>query len=211
MVSFVLVQQKPFLDRSCVRTYEWCVGQALATDWVDHPYSLILDVDCTTPKKTASSFCKKKFGVYDYPTLKYGHPHALQEYQGPRSYSVLKQFAQEVLTGFQCIPSQPTACTTPEQRSWLQQYQQLSQVELETTMHEIKNNLTLQKQTFQKQVDHLQKEYQEMVETKARRIQELEQGDLRYMLAIQKARTKGINGPSNDKSVSGTNGHKEEL
>jgi hypothetical protein len=177
-------------------------GQALANDWVHDPDALIIDVDCTAGKK-ASSFCNKK-RVDDFPALKYGDPNSLLDYQGPRSYPILAEFAKEFLKP--CTPSQLTACTA-EQKQLLSQYQTLTPTKLQELLQEENQKVKQLKQDFENKLDKLQKGYQQMSETKAQRIMEIENGDLLYMLQIQKAREKGITGPVNDVNSS----DKEEL
>ena len=46
------------------------------------PTSLVADVDCTAD---GQSLCSTK-GVSGYPTIKYGDPTDLQDYQGGRKY-----------------------------------------------------------------------------------------------------------------------------
>jgi len=52
---------------------------------------LIGDVDCTADGKP---LCDAN-GVRGYPTIKYGDPSDLQDYQGGRDFDALKKFAEE--------------------------------------------------------------------------------------------------------------------
>lgn len=54
---------------------------------------LVADVDCTTE---GQPLCDEN-GVQGFPTLKWGDPSDLQDYQGGRSYDDLKKFADENL------------------------------------------------------------------------------------------------------------------
>ena len=54
---------------------------------------LVADVDCTTEGKP---LCDAN-GVRGFPTLKYGDPASLEDYQGARSYDELAKFAKENL------------------------------------------------------------------------------------------------------------------
>lgn len=65
----------------------------LIGDFQGHPSALIADVDCTA---AGEPLCQKH-GVKGYPTIKYGSPNALQDYQGGRDYDSLKQFADNNL------------------------------------------------------------------------------------------------------------------
>lgn len=54
---------------------------------------LVADVDCTAE---GEPLCEEN-GVQGFPTLKWGDPSDLQDYQGGRSFEDLKKFATENL------------------------------------------------------------------------------------------------------------------
>mmetsp|Transcript_38518 Transcript_38518/g.60705 ORF Transcript_38518/g.60705 Transcript_38518/m.60705 type:complete len:183 (+) Transcript_38518:51-599(+) len=92
----------------------WCGHcKKLKPDWdklMDEinggPGSLVADVDCTGE---GQSLCQK-YGVGGYPTLKYGDPGDLQDYQGGRDFNSLKKFAEENL-GPTCGPANLDLCS----------------------------------------------------------------------------------------------------
>ena len=65
----------------------------LIADFADSPTQLVADVDCTAE---GEALCNDN-GVQGFPTLKWGDPSDLQEYNGGRSYDDLKLFADENL------------------------------------------------------------------------------------------------------------------
>jgi len=67
--------------------------------------SLVADVDCTAEGKDLCS----THGVSGYPTIKYGDPAELKDYNGGRSYEDLKKFADENL-GPSCGPANLDLC-----------------------------------------------------------------------------------------------------
>merc|ERR1711879_1071699 len=69
------------------------------------PTSLVADVDCTAEGK---DLCEK-VGVQGYPTIKYGDPSDLKDYDGGRDFDTLKKFASENL-GPQCGPDNMELC-----------------------------------------------------------------------------------------------------
>jgi hypothetical protein len=75
-------------------------------DFKGSPTSLVADVDCTTEGK---ELCEK-FEVKGYPSIKYGDPAELKDYQGGRSYDDLKKFADENL-GPSCGPANLELCS----------------------------------------------------------------------------------------------------
>lgn len=69
------------------------------------PGSLVADVDCTAE---GQSLCTK-FEIKGYPTIKYGEPGDLKDYQGGRDFDSLKKFAEENL-GPTCGPANMDLC-----------------------------------------------------------------------------------------------------
>jgi len=75
-------------------------------DFKDSPTALVADVDCTAEGKDLCATHQ----VQGYPTIKYGDPGDLQDYQGGRSYEDLKKFAEENL-GPTCGPTNLDLCS----------------------------------------------------------------------------------------------------
>merc|ERR1712038_684310 len=73
----------------------------LMDDFKDSPTSMVADVDCTAEGK---DLCEKH-GVSGYPTIKYGDPGDLKDYEGGRSFNDFKKFASENL-GPTCGPGE---------------------------------------------------------------------------------------------------------
>jgi len=69
------------------------------------PTKLIADVDCTA---AGQPLCEKH-GVQGYPTIKYGDPTDLKDYDGGRTLDDLKKFAEENL-GPSCGPKNLDLC-----------------------------------------------------------------------------------------------------
>mmetsp|Transcript_116733 Transcript_116733/g.164087 ORF Transcript_116733/g.164087 Transcript_116733/m.164087 type:complete len:128 (-) Transcript_116733:97-480(-) len=89
------------------------------------PGSLVADVDCTTE---GQSLCTK-FGIQGYPTIKYGEPGDLKDYQGGRDFDTLKKFAEENL-GPTCGPANMDLCS-PEMKKKIEGYLAMSADRLE--------------------------------------------------------------------------------
>lgn len=64
----------------------------LMTDFENSETVLVADVDCIGDGK---SLCEK-VGVKGFPTIKYGDPSALEDYQGGRDVDALNKFASEL-------------------------------------------------------------------------------------------------------------------
>lgn len=78
----------------------------LMGEFKGHPSALIADVDCTA---AGQSLCQKQ-GVQGYPSIKYGDPNSLKDYQGGRDFDSLKQFADSNL-GPKCGPENLDICS----------------------------------------------------------------------------------------------------
>jgi len=74
-------------------------------EFKDSATALIGDVDCTAE---GESLCQE-IGVEGYPTIKWGDPSDLQDYEGGRSLEDLKTFASTNL-GPQCGPKNLDLC-----------------------------------------------------------------------------------------------------
>jgi len=89
-------------------------------DFKDSPTALVADVDCTAEGK---DLCEKH-GVEGFPTIKYGDPTDLKDYDGARSYDELKKFAEESL-GPTCSPVNLDLCDN-ETKTKIEGYMKMS-------------------------------------------------------------------------------------
>jgi hypothetical protein len=110
----------------------------LMDEFKGHKTALVADVDCTGAGKDLCS----KYGVQGFPTIKWGSPHAMEEYQGAREYSALETFAKENL-GPACSPTNLDACDGKKKKE-LQKYMDMSARELVAEMEKIKEELETQ-------------------------------------------------------------------
>merc|ERR1712070_689766 len=89
----------------------------LMEDFKGNPGSLVADVDCTTEGK---DLCQKH-DVRGYPSIKYGDPGELKDYNGGRTYDDLKKFADENL-GPTCGPENLDLCDD-ESKAMIEKFQ----------------------------------------------------------------------------------------
>ena len=88
-------------------------------DFAGSATQLVADVDCTAEGKP---LCDAN-GVRGYPTLKWGDPSALEDYQGGRDYDSLKKFCDENLKPI-CSPANIDLCDD-EKKAEIKKFQDM--------------------------------------------------------------------------------------
>merc|ERR1719379_331931 len=73
--------------------------------------SLVADVDCTAEGKP---LCEEH-GVKGFPSIKWGDPSRLEDYEGGRDYDALKKFAKENLKPV-CSPTNIDLCDADKKK-----------------------------------------------------------------------------------------------
>jgi len=77
----------------------------LIKEYEGHKSALVADVDCTAEGKP---LCEQ-VGVEGFPTIKWGDPADLTDYEGGRDFKELQTFAKENLKPI-CSPSNVDLC-----------------------------------------------------------------------------------------------------
>lgn len=96
----------------------------LIDEFKDSKTALVADVDCTTDGK---DLCEKH-GVKGYPTIKWGDPDDLKDYDGGRSFADLKKFAEENL-GPTCGPDNLDLCDDAN-KAFIEKLQKMDDAQL---------------------------------------------------------------------------------
>jgi Thioredoxin len=117
---------------------------------------LIADVDCTTEGEPLCG----QYGVQGFPTLKWGDPADLQEYEGGRDYDSLKAFAEENLKP-QCSPKNLDLCDA-DKKAEIQKFMGMEVEKLEAMIAEKEAALAQIETDFETFVEGLQKAYEDM-------------------------------------------------
>merc|ERR1719379_766718 len=112
---------------------------------------LVADVDCTAAGK---ELCEKH-DVRGYPTIKWGDPSDLQDYNGGRSFDELKKFADENL-GPTCGPDNLDLCDD-EAKAQIKKFSKFDIDELSEKIEELDAKITKIGDKAQKSVDSAQK------------------------------------------------------
>jgi len=120
----------------------------------DHATTLVADVDCTAGGK---SLCET-VGVEGFPTIKYGDPSDLEDYQGGRDFDALKKFADGL--GPVCSPKNIDLCSA-EKKKLLQDFMAMDAKKLEEYVSTKEAEQKKINSDFEKFVEGLQKQYEE--------------------------------------------------
>ena len=140
---------------------------------------LVGDVDCTAAGKP---LCDSN-GVQGFPTIKYGDPNNLEDYQGGRDFDALKKFAEENL-GPSCGPSHLDLCDD-DQKAEIKKYTDMSADDLDAAIKEAEKGLADAEETFKSEVEKLQKSYEGLMKTKDDAIAAIKSGGLGMMKSVK--------------------------
>mmetsp|Transcript_23007 Transcript_23007/g.30442 ORF Transcript_23007/g.30442 Transcript_23007/m.30442 type:complete len:170 (-) Transcript_23007:1685-2194(-) len=160
--------------------------EKLAEEWSGNDTGLIAEVDCTTDD--AQPLCSAE-GVQGFPTLKYGDPTALDDYQGGRSYDDLAAFAKENLKPM-CGLSNIDLCDD-EKKAMIESLMAMSKDDLEKTVATESQKITDADETFKSELKKLQEKYEELLKTKEATEAEVKAGGLGLMKAVLAKKASG--------------------
>jgi len=146
--------------------------------------ALIADVDCTAGGK---DLCEQN-GVRGYPTIKYGDPADLQDYQGGRDFDALKKFADENLKPM-CSPANIDLCDD-DKKAEIETFMKMDMAELETKIEAEETKITDAEKHFETEVQKLQNQYQALMEAKDKTTEEVKKSGLGLMKSCKTARSK---------------------
>merc|ERR1719274_560513 len=118
-----------------------------------HASALVADVDCTAEGKP---LCEEH-GVQGFPTIKWGDPSALEDYEGGRDYSDLESFAEENLKPI-CSPSNIDLCDDDKKKE-IADLKALPADELEKQIEEKKKLIKDAEEAFETGLKGLQATY----------------------------------------------------
>jgi hypothetical protein len=145
---------------------------------------LVADVDCTTEGKP---LCEAN-GVRGYPTIKWGDPAALEDYQGGRDFKSLKKFADEKLKPM-CSPANLDLCDD-DKKAEIQKFMDMSDADLDKLVEEKEAELTAAEAEFKTFVEGLQASYQEGMKKKDDTLEAIKESGLGLMKAVKISKKK---------------------
>jgi hypothetical protein len=157
----------------------------LMGEFSDSASALIADVDCTAAGKP---LCDAN-GVKGFPSIKYGDPTDLQDYQGGRDYDSLKKFAEENLKPM-CSPANLDLCDE-EMTEKINAFMVLDDDVLNGKIEAEEAKIEGAEETFKTEVEKLQKKYQELMTEKDDAIAAVKAAGLGLMKSVRAAQAKG--------------------
>jgi len=150
----------------------------LMDEFKDSKTALVADVDCTVHQDLCS-----QHGVQGYPTIKYGDPNNMEDYQGGRSFDDLQSFAKENL-GPTCGPANLDLCDA-EQKKAVEDAMALSDAELDEKIKDGEKSLSDAEDTFKSEVEKLQAKYESLMKEKDETIANVKASGLGMLKSVK--------------------------
>jgi len=147
--------------------------------YADSETALVADVDCTTEGKPLCD----SHGVQGFPTIKWGDPSNLEDYQGGRDFASLEKFAKENLKPM-CSPTNIDLCDD-EKKATIEKFLGLAGAELDKMIEEKEKLMADAEEAFKTGVEGLQAQYQKMMEDKEKTQEEIKNSGLGLMKACK--------------------------
>jgi len=151
----------------------------LIEEYADSTTALVADVDCTEAGK---DLCETH-GVEGFPTLKYGDPSDLQDYDGGREFEDMQTFAKENLKPM-CSVKNIDLCDD-EKKALIKKYQAMELTGLDNLITEKETEEKDATKHFEEAVEKLQKHYEELEKGKKDKLEEIKESGLGLMKAVR--------------------------
>ena len=148
--------------------------------------ALVGEVDCTAAGK---DLCNAH-GVQGYPTLRYGDPADLQDYQGARSYDALKAFADENLVPI-CSVANIHLCDA-KKKARIEQIQSMDVDELNEAISTKEKQMKDAEDRFQTELKKLQATYEKLSKDNEDTIAAVKDAGLGLMKSVMAYRAKEL-------------------
>merc|ERR1711988_1862206 len=140
--------------------------------------ALVADVDCTASGK---ELCEE-VGVQGYPTIKYGDPNALEDYEGGRGFDELKEFADENL-GPSCGPANLELCDDAKKKE-ITTLMGKSLSDLQADIEKKEGLIQEEESKFEKAVEGLQAQYEALDKAKTEAVKVIKDSGLGLMKSV---------------------------
>merc|ERR1712139_237002 len=144
-----------------------------------HATALVADVDCTSEGKP---LCEEH-GVQGFPTIKWGDPSALEDYEGGRDFNDLKTFAEENLKPL-CSPNNLELCDADKKKQ-IEGYMKMDASALEAEIEKKEAEAKEAEETFDAEVQKLQEKYEQQEKDKKEKQESVKASGLSLMKAVK--------------------------
>jgi hypothetical protein len=141
--------------------------------------ALVGDVDCTAEGKP---LCEEH-GVQGFPTIKWGSPDALEDYDGGREYDDLETFANENLKPV-CSPSNIDLCDA-EKKGKIEELMKMPMADLEAAIEKSEGESKEAETHFDTEVKLLQERYEALEKEKTEKQAAVKNSGLGLMKAVK--------------------------
>merc|ERR1712205_184965 len=154
------------------------MGDKLIKKYKGHATALVADVDCTAEGKP---LCEEH-GVEGFPTIKWGDPASLEDYEGGRDFSDLKEFADENLKPL-CSPANIDLCDD-EKKAKIAELSAMTADQLKTKIDQATEEMASINKNFEAEVEKLQATYEALEKDKTAKLAELKKSGTNLMKAV---------------------------
>eukprot|EP00980_Cylindrotheca_fusiformis_P029069 scaffold22713_cov139-Cylindrotheca_fusiformis.AAC.6 len=152
--------------------------EKLADEWAGSDIGLIAEVDCTG--ESTQILCSD---IEGFPTLKYGDPSVLDEYQGERDYDELAAFAKENLKP-SCSPKNLSLCDEATKKE-ISKFESMSFAELSGLAEEVNQQIAELEDVAGDKIMVLESQINEIIEKYNVDSQKLKaDSNFKYMMSI---------------------------
>lgn len=141
--------------------------------------ALVADVDCTAEGKP---LCEEH-GVQGFPTIKWGDPSALEDYEGGRSFEDLETFAKENLKPL-CSPKNMDLCDADKKKQ-IEGYMKMDASALDAEIEKKEAEAKEAEETFNTEVQKLQEKYEQLEKDKTAKQAAVKSSGLGLMKAVK--------------------------
>jgi len=140
--------------------------------------SLVGDIDCTVQEELCSTN-----GVEGYPSIKWGTPGALVDYNGAREYEDLAAFAKANL-GPSCGIKTPEHCSAEEKKD-LEEVQNLSNDQIKEALDKRKADIKVEQDAFETAIAKIEVEYERLSVEKEAKVKALKNSGTPSLAILQ--------------------------
>merc|ERR1712139_730708 len=125
----------------------------------------------------------EEHGVQGFPTIKWGDPSALEDYEGGRDYDELEQFATENLKPM-CSPKNIDLCDD-DKKAEIEKFMKMSSEDLEAEIEKKEAESKEAEETFDAEVQKLQERYEQLEKEKTEKQSAVKNSGLGLMKAVK--------------------------